>query len=67
MVYEHLLGCFIPEDPFSRFLELFQVVVVIAYGYIFKSMALALGSNRLLVMAKDIGGLCPIIVSEVFF
>jgi hypothetical protein len=23
MVYEHFLGCFIPKDPSSRFLELF--------------------------------------------
>jgi hypothetical protein len=67
MVYEHLLGCFIPEDPFSQFSEYFQVVAAIAYGDIFKSMALALGSNRLLIMAKDIGGLCFIIVGEVFF
>ncbi len=26
-----------------------------------------LGVSRLLVMAKDIGGLCPIVIGEVFF
>jgi len=30
-------------------------------------MALVLGASRLLAMAKDIGGLRPIIISEVFF
>jgi len=29
-------------------------------------MALLLGANKLLAMAKDIGGLCLIIVSKVF-
>jgi hypothetical protein len=36
MVYEHLLGYFIPKDPFSRFSELFQVVVVIVHGDILR-------------------------------
>jgi hypothetical protein len=26
-----------------------------------------LGANKLLAMAQDIGGLCPIIISKVFF
>jgi hypothetical protein len=30
-------------------------------------MALMLGANRLLAMAKDIGGLLPITIGEVFF
>jgi hypothetical protein len=30
-------------------------------------MALVLGANKLLAMAKDIGGLCPIAIGEVFF
>jgi hypothetical protein len=30
-------------------------------------MALMLGVNKLLVMAKNIGGLCPIAMGEVFF
>jgi hypothetical protein len=63
MVYEHFLGCFIPEDPSSRFSELFLV----ALGDILKSMALVLGVNKLLALAKDIGGFRPIIVGEVFF
>lgn len=66
MAYEHHLGCFIPEDPSSRFSKLFQVVVI-AHGDIFRSMALMLGFSRLLIMAKDIGGIFFIIVSKVFF
>jgi hypothetical protein len=66
MLYEHVLGCFIPKDPSSRFLKLFQVVVAIAYGDIHGLMALVLGANILLAMAKDIGGFCPIAVGEVF-
>jgi len=30
-------------------------------------MALVLGANKLLTMAKDISALCPIVVNEVFF
>jgi hypothetical protein len=30
-------------------------------------MALMLGASRLLTMAKDIGGFCPIAIGEVFF
>ncbi len=66
MVYEHFLKCFIPEDPSLGFLKLFQVVII-ACGDIFRSVALVLGANILLVMAKDIGGLRLIIISEVFF
>jgi hypothetical protein len=66
MVYEHLLRCFIPEDPSSRFLKLFQVVVVIVLGHILRLVALVLGVDKLLAMAKDIGGLCPITIAEVF-
>jgi hypothetical protein len=66
MVYEHLLGCFMPEDPSSGFSELFQVVVAMACGDTPSLMVLVLGANRLLVMAKNIGGLCPIVVGEVF-
>jgi hypothetical protein len=54
MVYEHLLKCFILNDPSLGFLELFQVVVV-ANGNIFRLLALVLGVNRLLAMLKDIG------------
>ncbi len=67
MVYEHLSGCFILEDPSSGFSELFQVVVAIAHGDILRLVALMLGVSRLLVMAKDTSGLCPIVVSEIFF
>jgi hypothetical protein len=56
MVYEHFFGCFIPKDPSSRFSELFQVVVIVACGDIPKLVALALGANKLLTLAKDIGG-----------
>jgi hypothetical protein len=67
MVYEHPLGCFILEDTFSRFLELFQVLILVVRGDIFRSMALVLGANKLLTLAKDFGGLHPIVISEMFF
>jgi len=65
MVYEHLLGCFIPKDPSSRFSKLFQVVV--ALGDIHRSMALVLGVSRLLAMEKNTKGLCLITIGEMFF
>jgi nitrate reductase gamma subunit len=43
MVYEHLLGCFIPKDLFSRFSKLFQAIVVVTHGGIFRWVALVLG------------------------
>jgi hypothetical protein len=67
MVYEHLLGCFIPEDPSSRFLELFQAVVVVTCGDIPSLVALVLGVNRLLAMVKDTRSLCFISISKTFF
>jgi hypothetical protein len=67
MVYEHLSRCFIPKDPSSRFSELFQVVVIVARRDIPRSIALMLGANRLLAMAKDTSGLHLIVVCEVFF
>ncbi len=51
MVYEHLLGCFKPEDASSRFSKLFQVVDVVACGDIPRLVALMLGGNILLTMA----------------
>jgi hypothetical protein len=65
MVYEQFLKCFIPKDPSLRLLELFQAVII-ACGDIFRSVALVLGASILLVMAKDTGGLRPIVVNEVF-
>jgi len=32
MVYEHLLGCFILEDPSSRFSELFKLFLLLFMG-----------------------------------
>jgi hypothetical protein len=32
MVYEHLLRCFIPKDPSSRFSKLFKVVANVVHG-----------------------------------
>jgi hypothetical protein len=66
MVYEHFWGCFIPEDLWSWFLKLFHIVVV-TRGDIPRSMALMLGANKLLLIAKDTNGLCFIVVSKVFF
>jgi hypothetical protein len=63
MVYEHLLGCFILEDPSLGFSRLFQVVVV-AHGDIPKLVALVLGASTLLSMAKDIRSPCPIVVGK---
>ncbi len=66
MVYEHLLRCFIPEDPSSRLSDLFHVTIIVTCGGIPRSVALMLRVNILLTMAKDINGLRPIVVSEVF-
>jgi hypothetical protein len=67
MVYKHFLGCFILEDPSSRFLELIQVAIIVARGDIPRSVALVMGVNKLLAMAKDFGGFRPIARGEVFF
>ncbi len=66
MVYEYLLGRFIPKDPSSKISKLFQAIVTIVRGDIPMSMALVLGANRLLAMVKDTNGLCPIAIGEVF-
>jgi len=66
MVYEHLLRCFIPKDPSLGFSELFHVIIIVYCGDIPRSVALMLRVNILLAMVKDINGLCPIVVSEVF-
>jgi hypothetical protein len=65
--YEHLLGCYISEDPSSRFLELFEVVVIVTHGDILGPMALVLKANKLLVLAKDIRGFHCIAIGKVFF
>jgi hypothetical protein len=56
----------IPKDPSSGFSKLCQIVVIVVCGDIPKSVALMLGANRLLAMAKDIGGFHPIAIGEVF-
>jgi hypothetical protein len=66
MIYEHLSGCFGLENPSSEFSKLFQATTTIAHGDIPRLMALVLGVSKLLAMAKDIGGLHPIIIGEVF-
>jgi hypothetical protein len=48
-------------------LKLFQAIVIVVRGDIFRSVALVLGANILLAMAKDIDGFHPIAISEVFF
>jgi hypothetical protein len=63
MVYEHISKCFIPEDPSSGFSH---VVAIVVRMDIFRLMAIMLRVNKLLAMAKDISGLCPIVISEVF-
>jgi hypothetical protein len=66
MVYEHLSIYFIPQDPSSNFLKLLEATNVIARGDILRSMALMLGANKLLAVAKDIEGLCFVVVGKVF-
>jgi hypothetical protein len=66
MVYEHLSRCFILEDPSSGFSKLFQVVVATIHGDIPRLVALVLGANKLLAMAKDTSGLHPIAMNKVF-
>jgi len=53
--------------PIFRVFEIIPGTVTIAHGDILRLVALMLGVSRLLVMAKDIGGLCPIAVSEICF
>jgi hypothetical protein len=66
MVFEHLPGCFILENPSSWFSKLFQVVVTVVHGDIPRLVASMLGVSKLLAMAKNIGGLYPIAVGKVF-
>jgi hypothetical protein len=56
----------IKRNPSLKSLELFQAIFTIACGDICRLMALVLRASRLLAMAKDTGGLCSIVVSEVF-
>jgi hypothetical protein len=65
MVYEHLSRCLIPKDPSLRLSGLFQVVVI--HGDNSRLVALMLGANRLLAMAKETGGFSPITVTKMFF
>jgi hypothetical protein len=58
------IRCLILKDPSLGFSKLFQVVVVV-HGDIFRSVALVLGANRLLAMAKDISGLRLIAIGKV--
>jgi hypothetical protein len=64
MVYEHFSGCFILGDPSLRFSKLFQAIVVVARGDIFRLLALALGINRLLAMAKKHGRPLGVIIIQ---
>jgi hypothetical protein len=66
MVYDHLSNYFILKNPSLGFSELFQAIVVIAHGDIFRSMALMLGVNKLLVMARDSKGLHLIAIGKMF-
>jgi hypothetical protein len=66
MVYEHLLGCFIPEDLTLGFSKLFQDFVVVVHEDILRLVALVLKVNKLLTMAKDTGGFRLIVISKVF-
>jgi hypothetical protein len=39
MVYEHFLGCFIPQDPYLGFSKLFQATVDVAHDDIRRLVA----------------------------
>jgi hypothetical protein len=67
MVYEHHSNCFILKDASLRFSKLFQIVVVVTHGDILRLVALMLGANKLLAMAKKTEGLHPIVVGEASF
>ncbi len=66
MVYEYFSRCFIPGNLSLRFSKLFQAIVVVC-KVIFRLVALMIGVNKLLAMAKDIGGLHPIAIGKMFF
>jgi hypothetical protein len=55
------------EHPSSWFLKLFQAITIVVHRNVLRSMALVLGANILLTMAKDTGGFSPIAISKVFF
>jgi hypothetical protein len=69
MVYEHYLRCFTLHDPSlgPKISKLFEIVTIVTHGDILRLVALVLGVRRLLAMVKDIGGLHPIVIGEVFF
>jgi hypothetical protein len=52
--------------PILKILKLFQVVIIV-HGDILRLMALMLGANRLLAMAKDSGGLRFNVMGKMFF
>jgi hypothetical protein len=64
MVYEHLLRCLILKDPSLGLSRLFQVVVIHGDN---RLVALVLGANKLLAMAKKTSGFSLIAVSKMFF
>ncbi len=53
--------------PPLGFLELIQAIAIIACGDILRLVALVLGANRLLAMAKGTKSFCFIDISETFF
>ncbi len=65
MVYEDFLRCFIPKDSSSWFSKLFHVGAIVVCEDIPRLVALVLGANKLLAMAKDIDDLYPIAMGEV--
>jgi len=67
MLYEHILRCFIVEDPSSRYSKLFHAIVIVVCGDMFISVALMQRASKLLVIVKDTCGLCRIIVGKMFF
>ncbi len=54
------------KGPILRVSKLFQIVAIVTCGDIPRSVALVLGANKLLAMAKDINGLRFIAIGEVF-
>jgi hypothetical protein len=67
MVFEHLRDIFDPEDSTNKFSQLFLMCIYVTIGHIFKSIAKALGVNRLLILAKPSNGIRQIAIGEVLY
>ncbi len=67
MVFKHLRDIFDPKDSTNKFSQLFLVCIYVTIRHILKSIAKALGANRLLILAKPSNGIRPIAIGEVLY